>query len=266
MDDRRHLRALLGPEHEDPLHEGDPGVVAAFEVVAHPLRQDRRCERTERPSGTSRPGSTRRGRRSRRGSSRIDRFPSARWPNSTRPWNHPTIRPSASSSFRCPTRGVVDDLRSRQLVPAGYLEALLVTRCTGDPSRVTTARVGSPREGCAGTARRPPRRRVAGRTRDVAGREGCDLDEVRRAAAFSNCCQGDPLQGRIVASAQPGMTSSNTRCIAAANDSCRSVIASSRPRGGPTPRGGIRVQAAVPEVVVLEVLEGSRKVPVVLDG
>jgi hypothetical protein len=51
------------------------------------------------------------------GSARIDRLPSARGPNSIRPWNQPTIEPSASSAgdHRAESHRVADlDKRNRQ--------------------------------------------------------------------------------------------------------------------------------------------------------
>ena len=95
----------------------------------------------------------------RRGSATIERLPSARGPNSIRPWNQPTTSPAAIRSATCgEERVVVEPLAPRGPAARERRRALLVgvlrARCRRAPSRSRAAcrAPGSRRSSAAPTA------------------------------------------------------------------------------------------------------------------
>ena len=135
-----------------------------------------------------------------RGSARSERFPRARGPNSMRPWNQATIRPSANndaarnsgSGTRCPGKPP-----TRQ----GGVDRLVV-ELTAQEGRQARAVAVRGRRAVPGYPARGLERRADGRS----GIVGCgvDVDRLERPVAFQPAV-GDTVQRDSAAIGQAGL-------------------------------------------------------------
>ena len=214
----------------------------------------------------------------RRGSATIERLPSARGPNSIRPWNQPTTSPAA---IRSATSANSASSSSRSRVQAGSGErgrALVVrstpARCRRAPSRTRAgARAPGARRGAPRRPRCPSRRPPAGRRRSSNGVSRPDApvgDRVQRHAAR----EAEPRRARCAPRARSTRwryASSSIAWSDAATSSCSAVSSDSGSRAGPSTSSS-RPEKSVPIVgravvpghvhaflVVREVVESSSK-------